>query len=52
MQLAESPSLINAGILFALTHQQTCFSLEQIGKECQTQAGVHKAVNERQSHVT
>lgn len=35
MQLAESHSLINAGISLAVTHEQTCFSFEEIGKECQ-----------------
>lgn len=37
MQLVESHSLINAGVSLAVTHEQTCFSLGQIGKECQIQ---------------
>lgn len=36
MQLAsESHSLINDGISLAVSHEQTCFSFKQIGKECQ-----------------
>lgn len=40
MQLVESHTLINAGVSLAVTHEQTCFSFEQIGKECQIQPEV------------